>query len=51
MDIALWDAVGKRANLPLHRLWGHYRSQDPDLRLGCFRGAGGDGMIEKALTS
>lgn len=22
IDIALWDAVGKRAGLPLHRLWG-----------------------------
>ena len=25
LDIALWDAVGKRAGLPLHRLWGHFR--------------------------
>ena|SRR5579883_2032435 len=22
LDIALWDALGKRAKLPLHRLWG-----------------------------
>ena len=29
LDIALWDAVGKRAKLPLHRLWGHYRSELP----------------------
>ena len=50
LDIALWDAVGKRANLPLHRLWGHYRSKIPIYGSGCFRGAGGDGMIEKALT-
>src|SRR5437016_11013765 len=49
LDIALWDAVGKRANLPLHRLWGHYRSQIPIYGSGCFRGAGGDGMIGKAL--
>jgi L-alanine-DL-glutamate epimerase-like enolase superfamily enzyme len=50
LDIALWDAVGKRANLPLHRLWGHYRSKIPIYGSGCFRGAGGDGMIDKALT-
>ena len=50
LDIALWDAVGKRAGLPLHRLWGHYRSKIPIYGSGCFRGAGGDGMIEKALN-
>jgi L-alanine-DL-glutamate epimerase-like enolase superfamily enzyme len=48
LDIALWDAVGKRAELPLHRLWGHYRSAIPAYGSGCFRGAGGDGMIAKA---
>src|SRR5215813_12472300 len=49
LDIALWDAVGKRADLPLHRLWGHVRSQLPAYGSGCFRGSGGDGMIAKAL--
>ena len=49
LDIALWDAVGKRANLPMHRLWGHFRSQLPAYGSGCFRGSGGDGMIAKAL--
>jgi L-alanine-DL-glutamate epimerase-like enolase superfamily enzyme len=49
LDIALWDAVGKRANLPLHRLWGHSRSELPVYGSGCFRGSGGDGMIAKAL--
>ena len=49
LDVALWDAVGKRADLPLHRLWGHFRSQIPAYGSGCFRGSGGDGMIEKAL--
>src|ERR1700683_670036 len=49
LDIALWDALGKRANLPLHRLWGHFRAQLPAYGSGCFRGSGGDGMIKKAL--
>jgi len=49
LDIALWDAIGKRAALPLHRLWGHVRSQLPVYGSGCFRGSGGDGMIAKAL--
>ena len=49
LDIALWDAIGKRANLPLHRLWGHVRSELPVYGSGCFRGTGGDGMIAKAL--
>ena len=49
LDIALWDALGKRAGLPLHRLWGHFRAELPAYGSGCFRGSGGDGMIEKAL--
>lgn len=49
LDIALWDALGKRAKLPLHRLWGHCRSTLPAYGSGCFRGSGGDGMIAKAL--
>jgi L-alanine-DL-glutamate epimerase-like enolase superfamily enzyme len=49
LDIALWDALGKAAKLPLHRLWGHYRRDLPAYGSGCFRGSGGDGMIAKAL--
>lgn len=49
LDIALWDVLGKRAGLPLHRLWGHFRSTLPAYGSGCFRGSGGDGMIAKAL--
>ncbi len=49
LDIALWDVLGKAAKLPLHRLWGHYRAELPAYGSGCFRGAGGDGMIAKAL--
>lgn len=48
IDIALWDVVGKAAGLPLHRLWGHFRSEIPVYGSGCFRGARGDGMIAKA---
>ena len=48
LDIALWDIVGKRAGLPLHRLWGHFRSEMPVYGSGCFRGSGGEGMIAKA---
>ncbi|MGH8713408.1 MAG: mandelate racemase/muconate lactonizing enzyme family protein [Casimicrobiaceae bacterium] len=49
LDIALWDAIGKHCDLPLHRLWGHYRAELPVYGSGCFRGSGGDGMIAKAL--
>src|SRR4051812_28014462 len=48
LDIALWDAIAKRATLPLHRMWGHFRARIPAYGSGCFRGSGGDGMIAKA---
>ena len=48
VDVALWDAVGKRAGMPLHRLWGHYRQTIPAYGSGCWRGLGPDGMIDKA---
>ncbi|MBR0683706.1 mandelate racemase/muconate lactonizing enzyme family protein [Roseomonas eburnea] len=48
IDIALWDVVGKAAGLPLHRLWGHFRSDIPIYGSGCFRGSRGEGMIAKA---
>ncbi|MGH7247855.1 MAG: hypothetical protein ACREH9_07095 [Pseudomonadota bacterium] len=38
LDIALWDALGKRAQLPLHRLWGHFHTRLPAYGSGCFRG-------------
>ncbi len=48
VDIALWDIVGKQAGLPLYKLWGAYAEELPIYGSGCFRGLGGDGMIEKA---
>ena len=48
IDIALWDVVGRAAGMPLHRLWGHHRSEIPIYGSGCFRGTRGDGMVAKA---
>src|SRR3984885_16275485 len=50
LDIALWDALGKAAKLPLHRLWGHYRAQLPAYGSGCLRGPGDGGMISMAVS-
>lgn len=50
LDIALWDLLGKRAGLPLFRLWGAARESVPAYGSGCFRGFGRDGMIDKAKT-
>ena len=48
LDIALWDAHAKHAGLPLYKLWGAHAEELPIYGSGCFRGLGGDGMIEKA---
>ena len=48
LDVALWDIVGQHAGMPLHRLWGHYRSEVPAYGSGCWRGLGGEGMAAKA---
>ena len=48
IDVALWDIVGKRAGLPLHRLWGPLPKRGSRLRVGLLararrRGDGGEG--------
>jgi len=48
IDIALWDALGKRSGLPLHRLWGHCNDEMTAYGSGCWRGYGPEGMVERA---
>lgn len=48
IDVALWDLVGQKAKMPLHRIWGHFRDKVPSYGSGVWRGLGGDGMVEKA---
>src|SRR6185312_3297220 len=38
VDTAVWDAVGKSLRLPLHRLWGGYRTSLPVLSIGGYYG-------------
>ncbi|HUS96996.1 MAG TPA: mandelate racemase/muconate lactonizing enzyme family protein [Hyphomicrobiaceae bacterium] len=48
VDIAMWDIVGKRADLPLHKLWGTCRTEIEAYGSGVWRGLERDQMIERA---
>jgi len=36
VDLAMWDAIGKRLDAPLHRLWGGYRDSLPVIAIGGY---------------
>ncbi len=36
VDVAIWDAVGQALGIPLHRLWGGYRTSVPVITIGGY---------------
>ena len=36
VDLAVWDAIGKRLDTPLYRLWGGYRDSIPVIAIGGY---------------
>ena len=36
VDLAMWDAIGRRVDLPLHQLWGGYRDSLPVIAIGGY---------------
>jgi L-alanine-DL-glutamate epimerase-like enolase superfamily enzyme len=36
VDLAIWDAIGKRLDIPLYRLWGGYRDSLPVIAIGGY---------------
>lgn len=36
VDLAIWDAIGKRLDVPLYRLWGGYRDSLPVVAIGGY---------------
>lgn len=56
VDLAIWDAIGKAAQLPLWRLWGGYRDRVPVISIGGYYTADADipaevaGLRERGLA-
>jgi L-alanine-DL-glutamate epimerase-like enolase superfamily enzyme len=48
VDTAIWDAVGRSLNMPLHRLWGGYRTRVPVITIGGYYTEDAD--IEREVT-
>lgn len=36
VDVAIWDAVGKALGMPLHKLWGGFRTSVPVITIGGY---------------
>ncbi|MBO4208422.1 mandelate racemase/muconate lactonizing enzyme family protein [Micromonospora echinofusca] len=49
VDTAVWDAVGRALNIPLHRLWGGYRTAVPVITIGGYYS--GDADIHAEVTA
>jgi len=56
VDDAIWDAVGKALSMPLHRLWGGYRTSVPVITIGGYYAEDADisaevsGLVESGFA-
>jgi L-alanine-DL-glutamate epimerase-like enolase superfamily enzyme len=52
VDAAIWDAVGKALNTPLHKLWGGFRDDVPAYAMGAYYRAEDDlGSVAREMAS